>query len=58
MQSTNNLNVFVPMTLDKLEFPPVSMAAEGCVVMALEADVSLDVPNAEFKMKAGVGVGR
>lgn len=46
------------MTFDKLVKPPVAMAAEGRIVMAFEADVNLVVPNSEFKMKAGVGLGR
>ena len=54
----NNLNVFAPMTMDKLVNPPVSMAAEGRVVVALEADANLKVPNSEFKMKASVGLKR
>ncbi|XP_019850802.1 PREDICTED: uncharacterized protein LOC100638384 [Amphimedon queenslandica] len=52
----NNLNVFAPMTMDKLINPPVAMAAEGRVVVALEADADLKVPNSEFKMKASVGL--
>ena len=54
----DDLNVFAPMTLDKLVNPPVAMAAEGRVVMAMEADADLQVPSSEFKMKAGVGLKR
>ena len=54
----DDLNVFAPMTLDKLVNPPVAMAAEGRVVMAMEADADLQVPSSEFKMKASVGLKR
>ena len=46
------------MTMDKLVNPPVAMAAEGRVVVALEADADLKVPDSEFKMKASVGLKR
>ena len=46
------------MTIETLTKPPIAMSADGRSVIAIEVDADLDVPRAEFKMKARVGMGR
>ena len=46
------------MTMETLTKPPIAMLVDGRSVIAIEADADFDVPQAEFKMKARVGVGR
>ena len=54
--SNDEINVFIPITLETLLNPPMVSATEGRSTIAIEVDADLDVPaTTEFKMKAKMG---
>lgn len=53
--SKDDVNVFIPITLDNLLHPPIVSATEGRCTYAIEVDAALDVTSCEFKMQAKLG---